>query len=86
MLGLCTLAAAVRWLPESLSTQVPRSKSEEPDPDWRTLGRSLGPLLGLALVAQFALAMFEATFALHAQAILELRPGGSGSGLHCAGS
>ena len=74
VLGLCTLAAAIRWLPESLSTQAPRSRSEETDPDWRTLGRSLGPLLGLALVAQFALAMFEATFALHAQAILNYGP------------
>ena len=36
--------------------------------------RSLSPLLGLALVAQFALAMFEATFALHAQAILDYGP------------
>jgi len=74
VLGLCTLAAAMRWLPESLSTQAPRSRSEETDPDWRTLGRRLGTLLGLALVAQFALAMFEATFALHAQAILKYGP------------
>ena len=29
VLGLCTLAAAMRWLPESLSTQAPRSRSEE---------------------------------------------------------
>ena len=74
VLGLCTLAAAMRWLLESLSTQAPRRRGEETDPDWRTLGRSLGPLLGLALVAQFALAMFEATFALHAQAILNYGP------------
>jgi len=74
VLGLCTLAAAIRWLPESLSTQAPRSISAEADPDWRTLARSLGPLLGLALVAQFALAMFEATFALHAQAVLNYGP------------
>ncbi|MEQ1760669.1 MAG: MFS transporter [Vicinamibacterales bacterium] len=73
-LGLCALAAAIRWLPESLSAQAPRSTREEPEPDWRTLVRGLGPLLGLALVAQFALAMFEATFALHAQAILGYGP------------
>ena len=40
----------------------------------RTLVRGLIPLLALALVAQFALAMFEATFALHAQAVLSYGP------------
>ena len=49
----------MRWLPESLPAQAPRSGGTELD--WRTLVPSLGPLLGLALVAQFALAMFEAT-------------------------
>ena len=41
--------------------------------------RGLGPLLGLALVAQFALAMFEATFALHAQAVLKFGPAEMGA-------
>jgi multidrug resistance protein len=67
-LGLFSLAAALRWLPKSLPAHAPRSGGAEPD--WRTLVRGLGPLLGLALVVQFALAMFEATFALHAQAVL----------------
>lgn len=71
-LGLVTLAAAIRWLPESLPASAHRSGSAEPD--LRTLVRSLSPLLGLALVAQFALAMFEATFALHAQAVLNYGP------------
>jgi DHA1 family multidrug resistance protein-like MFS transporter len=71
-LGLVTLAAAVRWLPESLPALAHRSGSAEPDV--RTLIRSLSPLLGLALVTQFALAMFEATFALHAQAVLDYGP------------
>lgn len=71
-LGLVTLAAATRWLPESLAAHAPWSGRAEPD--WRTLVRGLGPLLGLALVAQFALAMFEATFALHAQAVLDYGP------------
>jgi MFS transporter, DHA1 family, multidrug resistance protein len=76
-LGLVTLVAALRWLPESLPAPAPRSSSEEPD--WRTLVRSLSPLLGLALVAQFALAMFEATFALHAQAVLNYGPAEMGA-------
>jgi predicted MFS family arabinose efflux permease len=54
-LGLFTLAAVMRWLPESLPAHAPRSRSEEPD--WRTLVRSLSPLLGLTLVGQFALAI-----------------------------
>ena len=72
VLGLFTLAAAARWLPESLPAHAPRSRSA--DPDSRAVVRGVGPLLGLALVAQFALAMFEATFALHAQAILNYGP------------
>ena len=71
-LGAVTLAAAIRWLPESLHAHARRSGSVQPDV--RTLVRSLSPLLGLAFVAQFALAMFEATFALHAQAVLDYGP------------
>lgn len=71
-LGLLTLAAAMRWLPESLPAQALRSTSTEPDR--RMLLKSLIPLLALALVAQFALAMFEATFALHAQDVLNYGP------------
>ena len=73
-LGLFTLVAAIRWLPESGSAVGPRSRREGPQPDWRALVRGLSPLLGLALVAHFALAMFEATFVLHAQAVLNYGP------------
>jgi DHA1 family multidrug resistance protein-like MFS transporter len=67
-LGLFTLFAAMRWLPESLPAHAPRAAIEETD--WRKRARSLGPLLGLALVGQFGLAIFEAIFALYAQAKL----------------
>lgn len=76
-LGLVTLVAAIRWLPESLPADARRSGSAQPDV--RTLVRSLSPLLGLAFVAQFALAMFEATFALHAQAVLDYGPADVGA-------
>lgn len=76
-LGLFSLAAALRWLPESLPAHAPRSGGVEPDPG--TLWRDLVPLLGLAFVAQFALAMFEATFALHAQAVLNYGPAEMGA-------
>ena len=45
-LGLVTLAAATRWLPESLPVHAPRFGGAEPD--WQTLVRGLGPLLSLA--------------------------------------
>jgi DHA1 family multidrug resistance protein-like MFS transporter len=73
-LGLLTFFAAVRWLPESLPSQVPRAAGEGTTTDWRSLARSLGPLLGLALVGQFGLAIFEATFALYAQAKFNYGP------------
>lgn len=59
------------WLQESIP-QVPASTREETEPG--SLLRALLPLLGLAVFAQFALAMFEATFAFHAQATLGYGP------------
>jgi DHA1 family multidrug resistance protein-like MFS transporter len=73
-LGLLTLFAAIRWLPESLQVQPARAAGKETGTDWRRLARSLGPLLGLALVGQFGLAIFEATFALYAQAKFNYGP------------
>lgn len=70
-LGLLTLAAAIRWLPESLPVRRRDAISEVDDHPWL---KRLIPLLGLALVAQMALAMFEATFALHAQSVLNYGP------------
>ena len=73
-LGLLTLFAAMRWLPESLPAHAPRAAGEATQTDWRRLARSLGPLVGLALAGQFGLAMFEATFALYAQAKFNYGP------------
>lgn len=74
-LGLLTLFAAMWWLPESLPAHdMPRAAGEKEEMDWRRLARSLSPLLGLALVGQFGLAIFEATFALYAQAKFNYGP------------
>jgi MFS transporter, DHA1 family, multidrug resistance protein len=73
-LGLLTLFAAIRWLPESLAARAPHAVREKAQMDWRKLARNLGPLLGLALVGQFGLAIFEATFALYAQAKFNYGP------------
>ena len=73
-LALLTLFAAIRWLPESLPSQASNAAGEEKRTDWRMLARSLGPLLSLALLGQFGLALFEATFALFAQAKFNYGP------------
>ena len=74
LLGLLTLFAAMRWLPESMPPHPTRAAGEEPEADWRMQARDLGPLLFLALVGQFGLAIFEATFALYAQAKFNYGP------------
>jgi DHA1 family multidrug resistance protein-like MFS transporter len=73
-LGLLTLFAAMRWLPESVPAHAADVEGEETGTDWRRLARRLGPLLGLALAGQFGLAIFEATFALYAQAKFNYGP------------
>lgn len=66
-LGLLTLFAAIRWLSESLASNAAHVANAEKKRDWRTLVKSLRPLLALALVGQLALTIFEGTFALYAQ-------------------
>jgi len=71
-LGLLTLFAALRWLPESLPAHGPPARAAATD--WRRLMRSLGPLLGLTIASQLGLAIFESTFALYAQAKFSYGP------------
>lgn len=73
-LGLLILFAALRWLPESLLERPRRAEGEARGPDWRQFARRLGPLLGLALVGQLGLAIFEGTLALFAQAKFNFGP------------
>jgi len=72
-LGVMTLGAARLWLPESRPASQAREgrtqTSRSSNGAW-----SLLPLLGLAVVAQSALAMFESTFALHGQGVLGWGP------------
>lgn len=80
LLGLMTLVAALRWLPESMPKTSIRDASAYGDTsdnkrtDWRRLVGILAPLLGLTLAGSFALTMFEATFALFAQVKFEFGP------------
>ena len=73
-LGLLTLLAAMRWLPESLPAHPVRAAVRQTKTDWRQLARSFGMLLGLSFVAQFGLAVFEGTFPLYAQTRLLYGP------------
>lgn len=73
-LGLLALLGAMRWLPESRPATAPRVARHQTDLDSRRPIRSLGPLLGLAFVSQFGLAIFEMTFALYAQARFNYGP------------
>jgi len=80
LLGLVTLLAALRWLPESMpktsaqNTNPEKATGETTKADWRTLVKTLSPLLALTLAGQFALTMFEGTFALFAQAKFDFGP------------
>lgn len=80
LLGLLTLLAASRWLPESLpktlgqDTNPAKNTSKDAKTDGRTLVKTLFPLLALTLAGQFALTMFEGTFALFAQAKFDFGP------------
>lgn len=74
LLALLALFAAMRWLPESLPGGALRTTNEEGTGDWRTLVRSLRPLLVMTFIGQFALASFEATFALYSQAMFNYGP------------
>lgn len=79
-LGLLTLLAALRWLPESLpetsaqDTNLAKDTREDAKTGWRSLVKTLSPLLALTLAGQFALTMFGGTFALFAQAKFDFGP------------
>ena len=80
LLGLLTLLAAIQWLPESMpKTSAPdgnlaQGTSDKTKTEWRTLVKTLSPLLALTLAGQFALTIFEGTFALFAQAKFAFGP------------
>ena len=82
-LALLAWPAAVWWLPES---RLPGgSPGVAPAaPLWRHLLTHLRRLLALAVTAQFGLAVFEATFALHARGTLGMVRNRSGRRSWCA--
>ena len=79
LIGLLTLFAAMRWLQESLPRAEVTRRTSSTKTNWRPLIRTLAPFLGLALAAQFGLAIFEAIFALYAQTKFSYGPGQVGA-------
>lgn len=73
-LGLLVFFAAMRWLQESLPPSSISVGYEGTESGWRKLTQNMRRLLVLALIAQLALTIFEATFALYAQAEFKYGP------------
>lgn len=69
-LGMLTLVAAVRWLPESRAEAAIAVAPAAAAVGARLNARGMGGLLTLAALAPLGLALFEATFALYAQRTL----------------
>ena len=74
VMALLTLFIAIKWLPESLVAQTIATTGETVKLSWRELGTRLRPLLVLAFIGQFGLALFEAIFALYAIARFNYGP------------
>lgn len=86
LLALLTIPLVIRWLPESLPSGSVLPPEKPFATRWRDLVMQLWPLLALVLAAQFGLAMFEATFALHAREMLGYGPAGVGAVFMVCGS
>lgn len=82
LLSFLSLGAALRWLPESHKppNMVNPSHRESSKDVLKSLftrwyvPRWLGPFLALAFLNQFALALFEGTFALHGKEVMQFGP------------
>ena len=86
LLALLTLPVVIRWLPESMPSSSAFTPEKQSPSRLRGLAIQLWPLLALALAVQFGLAMFEATFALHAKEMLGYGPAGVGAVFMVCGS
>src|SRR5450759_2967700 len=86
LLALRSLPVIIRWLPESIPSGSAFTPEKQSPNRLRGLAIRLWPLLTLALAVQFGLAMFEATFALHAKQMLGYGPAGVGAVFMVCGS
>jgi predicted MFS family arabinose efflux permease len=86
LLALLSLPVIIRWLPESIPSSSAFTPEKQSPNRLRGLVIQLWPLLALALAVQFGLAMFEATFALHAKHMLGYGPAAVGAVFMVCGS
>lgn len=85
-LTFLTLFVALRWLPESLPARSQSASRALMSVNWQDLGHRIGPLLGLSVMSQLGLALFETVFALYAQAKLGYGPAQVGIAFMVCGS
>ncbi len=82
LLSILTLVAAMRWLPETVNSQLVKSSIQQTNfdntlpapPNRLFIFESLRPFLVMAFLNQLALSTFEGTFALHAKQDIQLGP------------
>jgi DHA1 family multidrug resistance protein-like MFS transporter len=81
-LGLLALFSAMVWLKESLSVGELISNQDHEITEkglkslrrWKLVKGAFGKLLAMSFLSQFALTLFEGTFALHAQRLMKFGP------------
>ncbi|GBE01055.1 MAG TPA: MFS transporter [Nitrospirae bacterium] len=82
ILAVIALLATMRFLPESIrmpgrephQKQSPNNSASHPDIGWKVIRKSFLDLLVLSFLGYFALSLFEGTFALHAQRMMNFGP------------
>ncbi|NNE97605.1 MAG: MFS transporter [Pyrinomonadaceae bacterium] len=73
-LALAAVVFAIKWLPESHFVNSNSKAAKDAKLGWRDLELRLRPLLILAFLGQFGLALFEAMFVLFASARFDFGP------------
>ncbi len=81
-----TLLAAFWWLPESHTPREASVARNSTFLHWQGVAREIGSLLGLSVLSQFALALFETVFVLYAQAKFGYGPSQVGIAFMVCGS
>ncbi len=84
-LALLTLLLAVWLLPETLRHMAVQGAEKAEVRNRGELNRMLRPFLGLTMLVQLGIAMFETTFALYAQQVLGYGPASVGVGFMVCG-
>lgn len=74
VLALFTLLAAIRWLPESLTTRYELANHGSMLSEWKKIGRNIWLILGLTTLSHLGLTLFETVFVLYSKSKLGYGP------------